>query len=196
MVLDFKQIYSDSWDVFKKNWWQLIVVTVIMAVLALIPLIGNFLQLFMYCLILNAILKSVKGEDISFSSFFNFKDVANKKVITILVVIALFGLFMQAISDAQILAGILTLAVLVLTVLIFPLFCVMLDKDLSIKETITDSFNLTKGARVDIIIFLVLNFIIAVLGVILLFVGIFVAIPIITIATVLVYIALSKKAIN
>ncbi|MBQ3835135.1 MAG: hypothetical protein II816_06440 [Elusimicrobia bacterium] len=195
MVLNFKQIYSDSWNVFKKNWWELIVVTLIMAALTFIPLIGNFLQLFMYCLILNAILKSAKGEEIKFSDFFQFKEIANTKIITILIVIALLGLFMQAISDEQILAGILTLVVLVITVLIFPLFCVMIDKNLSIKETITDSFNLTKGARFDIIIFLILNFIITVLGVILLFVGIFVAIPIVTIATVFTYIALKNKAL-
>lgn len=196
MVLNFKEIYSSSWDVFKKNWWEYVVVTIIMGLLSLIPYIGVFLQLFMYFLVLNAILKSIKGEDISFSNFFDFKEITNQKVITIFVVVSVLGLLIQSISTNAAIAIIVSLAVLVLTVLFFPLFCVMLDKDFDIKETILNSLLLTKGARFDILILVILNFIIGMLGIILLFVGVLVAIPIVTISTVFAYMSLQNKAEN
>ncbi len=196
MVLDFKQIYSDSWSTFKKNWWEYITVTIIMGLLSIIPFIGGILQLFMYFLVLNAILKSVKGEDISFSNFFKFKEITNQKVITIFVIIVIFGLLIQAMSDNTTAAIIISLATFVLTVLFFPIFCVMLDKNLDVKSTFINSFDLTKGARIDILIIMVLNFIIGILGIILLFIGIFVAIPVITISSVFTYKTLQIKAEN
>ncbi len=193
MVLNFKQIYLDSWDVFKKNWWEFIVVTIIMGLFSIIPFIGNILQLFMYILVLNAVLKVIKGETISFSSFFNFKEVCNQRVITIFVIVAILGLVLQALSTDTTAAIILSVIIFILTVLLFPLFCVMLDKDISVKEVFSNSLQLTKGARIDIIILMILDFVIGILGVILLLVGVLVAIPIITIATVQAYKSLQAK---
>lgn len=196
MVLDFKQIYSDAWAVFKKNWWEYVVVTIIMGIFSIIPFIGGFLQLFMYFLVLNAILKSVKGEQISFSSFFNFKEITNQKVMVIFVAVALIGLVMQSAATDTTAAVILSLVVLVLSIFFFPLFCVMLDKDFSIKDTITKSLQLTQGARIAILVIMILNFIIGLIGVVLLLIGVLVAIPIIAISTVLVYRSLEKLQNN
>ncbi len=196
MVLNFKQIYSDSWNLFKKNWWEYVVVTIIMGLLSLIPFIGVFLQLFMYFLVLNAILKSIKGEDISFSNFFDFKKITNQKVITIFIAVAVIGLLIQSVSTDIATALIISLAILILMVLFFPIFCVMLDKNLGIKDTIVNSLQLTKGARIDILILMILNFLIGILGVILLFVGTFIAIPIVTISTVVTYKSLQSVSEN
>ena len=81
-----------------------------------------------------------------------------------------------------------------LTLVFFPIFCVAVDKKtLSFKEMFCLSAKLTKGARTDVFVFLILGGVIFMVGSLLLLVGIFVAIPIVCIATVLFYLELDKQ---
>ena len=80
MFLDLNSIYSSSWGIFKKNWWQYVVVSFIMFILILIPL-GGILQFFVMLMMMNAILKAFRGNDINFAEFFKFKEIFNAKVI-------------------------------------------------------------------------------------------------------------------
>ncbi len=193
MVLNFKEIYSNSWDVFKKNWIEYVVTAFIMTVLLFIPYIGGLLQFLMTILVINAVLKSVKGESINFSSFFQFKDLTNQKVAVIFIIISIYTLLIQS-AGQSVAAALLSLLGFVFTILFFPLLCVMLDKDFDVKETFLYSRRLTKGALVDIVLIMIINAVIGVVGLLLFFVGIFVAMPVITISVVLTYMALDGKS--
>ncbi len=193
MTLNFADIYSNSWNIFKKNWWEFIVVSIIMFVLVLVPLgLGGIFQFFVTLLIINAILKSVKDEKISFSTFFKVQELLTPKIITIVVAIGLYTLIVQNITNVVI-VSFLTLLGFVLTIIFFPLMCVMVDKNFDVKETILYSAKLTKGVRFEIVLLMIINFIIGILGIALFFIGILVATPIITIAAVFVYLALDTK---
>jgi len=196
MSLNFSQIYSNSWDIFKKNWWEFIVVSIIMFVLVFVPLgLGGIFQFFVTLLMINAILKSIKGEKISFSSFFKVKELLNPKIITIVVAIGLYTLIVQNITSVVV-VSLLTLLGFVLTIIFFPLMCVMVDKKFDVKETILYSAKLTQGVRLEIILLMFVNFLIGIIGFALAFVGIFVATPIITISIVFAYLTLDAKLNN
>lgn len=196
MSLNFSQIYSNSWDIFKKNWWEFIVVSIIMFVLVFVPLgLGGIFQFFVTLLMINAILKSIKGEKISFSSFFKVKELLNPKIITIVVAIGLYTLIVQNITSVVV-VSLLTLLGFVLTIIFFPLMCVMVDKNFDVKETILYSAKLTQGVRLEIILLMFVNFLIGIIGFALAFVGIFVATPIITISIVFAYLTLDAKLNN
>ena len=195
MTLNLTEIYSNSWNIFKKNWWEFIVVSIIMFVLVLIPLLGGIFQFFLSLLMINAILKSIKGEKITFSSFFKVKELLNQKIITIVVAIGLYTLIVQSITSATVIS-ILMLLGFVIIIIFFPFMCVMIDKNFNIKETILYSAKLTQGVRLEIILLMVVNFLIGLIGVALLFVGIFVATPIITASIVFVYLALDSRLNN
>ena len=195
MTLNFTEIYSNSWNIFKKNWWEFIVVSIIMFVLVLIPLLGGIFQFFLSLLMINAILKSIRGEKITFSSFFKVKELLNQKIITIVVAIGLYTLIVQSITSATVIS-ILMLLGFVIIIIFFPFMCVMIDKNFNIKETILYSAKLTQGVRLEIILLMVVNFLIGLIGVALLFVGIFVATPIITASIVFVYLALDSRLNN
>lgn len=195
MTLNLTEIYSNSWNIFKKNWWEFIVVSIIMFILVLIPLLGGIFQFFLSLLMINAILKSIKGEKINFSSFFKVKELLNQKIITIVVAIGLYTLIVQSITSATVIS-ILMLLGFVIIIIFFPFMCVMIDKNFNIKETILYSEKLTRGIRLEIILLMVVNFLIGLIGVALLFVGIFAATPIITISIVFVYLALDSRLNN
>ena len=81
----------------------------------------------------------------------------------------------------------------IISIVFFPLLCVLIDKHLSVKETILYSAKLTKDLRTEIFLIMAVNFIIAVFGILLFLIGIFVAIPIVTIAIVKTYLLLDEK---
>ena len=187
MRLNLKNIYSESWNIFTRNWWEYIIVTFIMLVLLYIPF-GNILQILILCLMFNAILLFIKNGSISFSDFFKFKTVLNPTVISIIVIIGLcyFGFQILDFSAVYIIFSILG-------IILFPLFCVAIDKNLSLKNTVLYSAKLTKNIRKEILLIMIINFIIGLIGILIFFVGIFVAIPIVSIATVVIYKELEKN---
>lgn len=193
MVLDLKDVYLTSWNIFKKSWWQYVLVTLILMFCMFIPYIGSILQFFMMLLVLNASLKAIKGEDISFSSFFDLKKVFTGKTIIFIVIFAVYSFIMQLGVDNVVMSLILAVIGIAVSIIFFPIMCVIIDKDLNVKDTILHSAALTKGVRFEIIIVMILNLFIGFLGVLLLVIGVFVALPIIIATTAVVYSVLEKK---
>jgi len=193
MVLDLKDVYLTSWNIFKKSWWQYIVVTLILMLCMFIPYVGSILQFFMMLLVLNAALKAVRGEDISFSSFFDFKKVFTVKSIIFVVIFAVYSFIMQLGVDSVVISLILAVIGIAISIIFYPIMCVIIDKDLNVKDTILHAAALTKGVRFEIIIVMILNLFIGFLGVLLLIVGVFIALPVIIATTAVVYSALEKK---
>jgi len=193
MVLDLKDVYLTSWNIFKKSWWQYIVVTLILMLCMFIPYVGSILQFFMMLLVLNAALKAVRGEDISFSSFFDFKKVFTVKSIIFVVIFAVYSFIMQLGVDSVVISLILAVIGIAISIIFYPIMCVIIDKDLNVKDTILHAAALTKGVRFEIIIVMILNLFIGFLGVLLLIVGVFIALPVIIATTAVVYSSLEKK---
>lgn len=91
------------------------------------------------------------------------------------------------------LSMLLSLIGAILSIIFFPVFCVLVDKNFNIKETVSYSAKLTKDIRIEIILIMLINLVLAVAGAMLLLVGIFVAMPIGMIATVKVYTLLEQR---
>ena len=190
MFLNMKEIYLPSWETFVKNWWEYIVVTAIMFLFIFVPLLGSIIQIFMALAIINAILKVVRGGSVIFSDFFRFKEIFSLKTV---IFAAGLGVYYFVVQNAALFSTLLSLAGVVLSVIFFPLFCVLVDKKFNIKETVLYSAKLTKGIRTDILLVMLINVLICIAGAVLLFVGIFVAVPIMLIATVKVYTLLENR---
>ena len=193
MVLDLKNVYGSAWNVFKKSWWQYIIVTLILMICMFIPYIGSLLQFFFMLLVLNAALKGAREEEVSFSSFFDFKAVFTVKVLIFVVIFAVYSIIMQMGANNLTLSLILAIIGIVISVILYPIMCVIIDKDLGIKDTILHAAALTKGVRFEIIIIMILNLIIGFLGVIFLVIGVFVALPVIVASTAVVYVLLEQN---
>ncbi|MDD5021914.1 MAG: hypothetical protein PHR82_07310 [Endomicrobiaceae bacterium] len=190
MFLNLKEIYLPSWEIFLKNWWEYVVITVIMFALIFIPLAGSIAQVFIMLAMISAIIKSVRGNTIKFSDFLQFKEILNLKTSVFAIGLGFYYFLIQNVASLSML---LSLVGAVLSVIFFPVFCVLVDKNFNIKETISYSAKLTKDIRVEIILIMLVNLIIAIVGAMLLFVGVFVAMPIGMIATVKVYTILEQK---
>lgn len=191
MFLQLDSVYLSSWNVFTKNWWQYIVVSLIMALLLFIPL-GGILQFFVMLLFLNAVLKVLRGDIITFSSFLQFKEIFNTKVIVMVVILGLYAYLMQVMENPAF-ASVFGIITFILSIIFFPVLCVLIDKKFNIKETFVYSAKLTKNLRFEIFLIMLLNFVIGLIGFLLFFVGIFVAIPVITIVNAKTYLLLEEK---
>jgi len=185
-----KEIYLPAWQIFLKNWWEYIVVTIIMFLLVFIPLVGSIIQIFLILMMMNAILKSIRNGVINFSDFFQFKQIFNLKILVFALGLGLYYFLMQQVAALSI---VLSLIGAVLSVIFFPIFFVLIDKSLNIKETILYSAKLTKDIRFEIIFVLLINLLIAIAGTLLLLIGILAAMPIGVIATAKVYLMLEEK---
>lgn len=190
MFLNLKEIYLPAWQIFLKNWWEYIVVTLVMFILVFIPFVGAIIQVFVIFSIIAAMLKAVKNNQINFSDFLKFKDIFNFKTVAFAVVLGIYYLLIQRFPSVSIL---LSLAGAVLSVIFFPVFCVLIDKNFTIKDTVLYSAKLTKGIRVEIVLIMLMNLLIGIAGAFLLFVGVFVAMPVALIATVKVYTLLENR---
>ncbi len=190
MFLNLKEIYLPAWQIFLKNWWEYIVVTLVMFILVFIPFVGAIIQVFVIFSIIAAMLKAVKNNQINFSDFLKFKDIFNFKTVAFAVVLGIYYLLIQRFPSVSIL---LSLAGAVLSVIFFPVFCVVVDKNFKIKETLLYSAKLTKGIRVEIVLIMLMNLLIGIAGAFLLLVGVFVAMPVALIATVKVYTLLENR---
>ena len=87
MVLDLKNVYGSAWNIFKKSWWQYIIATLILMFCMFIPYVGSLLQFFFMLLVLNAALKGARDEEVTFSSFFDFKKVFTLKAFIFVVLL-------------------------------------------------------------------------------------------------------------
>lgn len=190
MFLNLKEIYLPAWQIFLKNWWEYIVVTLVMFILVFIPFVGAIIQIFVIFSIIAAMLKAVKNNQINFSDFLKFKDIFNFKTVAFAVVLGIYYLLIQNFPSVSML---LSLAGAVLSVIFFPVFCVLIDKNFTIKDTVLYSAKLTKGIRVEIVLIMLMNLLIGIAGAFLLFVGVFVAMPVALIATVKVYTLLENR---
>ena len=193
MVLDLKNVYGTAWNIFKKSWWQYIIVTLILMICMFIPFIGSLLQFFFMLLVLNAALKGARGEEVTFSSFFDFKTVFTMKAVIFVVIFGIYSFIMQLGANSVTLSIILAIIGIVISVVLYPIMCVIIDKDLGIKDTILHAAALTKGVRFEIIIIMILNLIIGFLGVIFLVIGVFVALPVIIASAAVVYVLLEQN---
>lgn len=190
MFLNLKEIYLPSWEIFLKNWWEYIVITIIMFALIFVPLAGSIAQIFIMLAMISAIFKAIRGNIIKFSDFLQFKEIFNLKIAVFAIGLGFYYFLIQNVASLSML---LSLVGAVLSVIFFPIFCVLIDKNFNIKETISYSAKLTKDIRVEIVLIMLINLIIAVVGAMLLFVGFFVAMPIGMIATVKVYTLLEQR---
>ena len=190
MFLNLKEIYLPAWQIFLKNWWEYIVVTLVMFILVFIPFVGAIIQVFVIFSIIAAMLKAVKNNQINFSDFLKFKDIFNFKTVAFAVVLGIYYLLIQRFPSVSIL---LSLAGAVLSVIFFPVFCVVVDKNFTIKDTVLYSAKLTKGIRGEIVLIMLMNLLIGIAGAFLLLVGVFVAMPVALIATVKVYTLLENR---
>jgi hypothetical protein len=190
MFLNLKEIYLPAWQIFLKNWGEYIVVTLVMFILVFIPFVGAIIQIFVIFSIIAAMLKAVKNNQINFSDFLKFKDIFNFKTVAFAVVLGIYYLLIQNFPSVSML---LSLAGAVLSVIFFPVFCVLIDKNFTIKDTVLYSAKLTKGIRVEIVLIMLMNLLIGIAGAFLLFVGVFVAMPVALIATVKVYTLLENR---
>ena len=190
MFLNLKEIYLPSWEIFLKNWWEYIVITVIMFALIFVPFVGSIIQVFIMLAMISAILKSVRGNVIKFSDFLQFKEIFNLKTAVFAIGLGFYYFLIQNVASLSML---LSLVGAVLSVIFFPIFCVLVDKNFSIKETISYSAKLTKDVRVEIVLILLINLIATIVGAMLLLVGVFVAMPVCMIATVKVYTLLEQR---
>jgi len=190
MFLNLKEIYLPAWQIFLKNWWEYIVVTLVMFILVFIPFVGAIIQVFVIFSIIAAMLKAVKNNQINFADFLKFKDIFNFKTVAFAVVLGIYYLLIQRFPSVSIL---LSLAGAVLSVIFFPVFCVVVDKNFTIKETLLYSAKLTKDIRGEIVLIMLMNLLIGIAGAFLLIVGVFVAMPVALIATVKVYTLLENR---
>ena len=190
MFLNLKEIYLPSWEIFLKNWWEYVVITVIMFALIFIPFVGTILQFFILLAMIRAILKPVRGSVINFSDFLQFKEILNLKTTVFAIGLGIYYMIMQNVPSLSML---LSLIGAVLSIIFFPVFCVLVDKNFNIKETVSYSAKLTKNIRVEIILIMLINLVLVVAGAMLLLVGIFVAMPIGMIATVKIYTLLEQR---
>ncbi|MDD4166342.1 MAG: hypothetical protein PHN29_04880 [Endomicrobiaceae bacterium] len=190
MFLNLKEIYLPAWQIFLKNWWEYIVVTLVRFILVFITFVVAILQVFVIFSIINAMLKAVKNNQINFSDFLKFKDIFNFKTVAFAAVLGIYYFLIQNFPSVSIL---LSLFGAVLSVIFFPVFCVLIDKNFTIKDTILYSAKLTKGVRAEIVFIMLMNLLIGIAGAFLLFVGVFVAMPVALIATVKVYTLLENR---
>ena len=184
--MNLKEIYSDSWGIFVKNWWQYVVFSIIMIAISIVPFLGPIFQTIIFLLFFSAILKSIRGENISFSDFFNLKSVFNNTGIALIVIVGCVYALLDLL-DYSLLYTILSLVYFILSIILFPIFCVAVDKDLTLKEAVLYSAKLTKNMRLEILLVMVINFIIALVGIFCFFIGILVAVPIVFIAISFIY---------
>ena len=151
MHINLKDIYLKSWNVFAVNWWKFIVYSLILVLFVSFPFISIF-QTLMVLLMFSAILKFLKESFISFSDFFNFKSVLNPTAVSVVVIIGFMQACLQIFDFPVIVYIILAILYLVLSIVLFPLFCVSIDKNLNLKEAILYSAKLTKGLRIELLI--------------------------------------------
>jgi len=195
MFFNLKDIYLKSWNVFAVNWWKFIVYSLILVLFVSFPFISIF-QTLMVLLMFSAILKFLKESFISFSDFFNFKSVLNPTAVSVVVIIGFMQACLQIFDFPVIVYIILAILYLVLSIVLFPLFCVSIDKNLNLKEAILYSAKLTKGLRIELLIITIINLFLGIIGLLFFFLGIFITLPIVLIVNVLAYIEMEKKFSN
>ena len=196
MTLNLKKIYSESWNIFKKDWGKFVLFSFIICIVTLFPILGYILQFFTTLLLINAILHATKGESLKFSTFFLIKEVLKKTSVFLLILLWIYSIISNQTLSEPIFSALLGVFSLILVVIFFPIFCVVIEKDLSLKEAFSYSANLTKKLRLEILLIIFINLLICILGAFLFLIGITIAIPIVAISTVLIYIELEKSINN
>ncbi len=128
----------------------------------------TILQLF----VIRATLMIVRGEKLEASRVMSFDNVGNYLLTAVLVAVMTF-------------VGLILCVIPGLAVMFFTMFWgyFVVDKNMSPVEAITASFNLVKNNAGAVIIFLLLSWVVTVVGFIACLVGLIVAIPVVTIAT-------------
>lgn len=193
MILNLKEIYSQSWNIFQKDWGKFIFFSIIILIVTFFPILGYILQFFTSLLLINAILHIIKGETIKFSTFFLTKEVLNKTSFLLLVLLWIYSIISYQTLREPVFSAILAVFSLILVVMFFPILCVVIEKNFSLKEALSYSAKLTKDVRLEILLIILINLLICLLGIFCFLIGIIVSIPIVSISTVLVYIELEKR---
>lgn len=190
---------EQSWELVKANFWFLIGLAFIVMLISnlagwlselvetgglitTISIISWIIQIFLSIGIINITLKLARGETA------NWGDLWTKR-----------HLFWRYIGGSILYALIVTGGLLLLIIpgviwaLKYQFFTyALVDKELSIKAALQESRRLTKGHKGNIFVLNILLTLIALLGMLLFFVGLFVALPITWLTYTLVYLKLQK----
>ena len=214
-----KEAFRNGWQKFKENWKLLVVAQVISIIISAVfnSLTENYPLVYIPTVILGVImgigmikiyLKVFDGESASikdlflhYKLFFKFilaQLVAGSVSILAFLPLALSVGLLVAINNSVvwIIGSVVILACLLFIVhislrLMFVQYLVV-DKELGPVAAVKGSFAVTKGHVMSLLGFGAMSFLVAILGVLALFVGIFVAIPVISLATVYLYREFSK----
>ncbi len=214
-----KEAFRNGWQKFKENWKLLVVAQVISIIISAVfnSLTENYPLVYIPTVILGVImgigmikiyLKVFDGESASikdlflhYKLFFKFilaQLVAGSVNILAFLPLALSVGLLVAINNSVvwIIGSVVILACLLFIVhislrLMFVQYLVV-DKELGPVSAVKGSFAITKGHVMSLLGFGAMSFLVAILGVLALFVGIFVAIPVISLATVYLYREFSK----
>lgn len=132
---------------------------------------------------MKAAILHMRGEDIDFNSFFQIKlmNIIHYVIATILSsILTMIGLIFLIIPGIHI--GLR----LVLT------SCLIIDKNINFVDAIEESWNITKGKTIDLFLWSLLAFIIILLGLLALVLGLFIAMPVVSIAFAYMYVKITN----
>ncbi|MDO8515519.1 MAG: hypothetical protein Q7S14_03390 [bacterium] len=214
-----KEAFKNGWQKFKENWKLLVVVQIISIILSAIfnSLTENYPLVIIPTVILGVImgigitkiyLKVFDGESASIKDLFLhyklfLKFIFAQFVSGLVGIVAVIPLILATLlpvlinNNMTLIVGlVLGSAGLVFLIhvsirLMFVQYLVV-DKQLGPVAAVKGSFAVTKGHVLSLLGFGVVSFLVVILGVLALFVGLFVAIPVISLATVFVYREFSK----
>ncbi len=191
----FKNLLKDAWVIYKKNWLNLTLMLIILGIVSTIfnpknidnstlALIGYFIEAYLSIGYIQYLLKLARGEDAKFKDLFygvqSFGHFVKIILVSILASLAIgFGLILFIIPGV-----IIALAFFAARYLIIE------DKNLGIIEALETSWKMTKGYRWKIFLVIFLLAILNALGILALFLGLFITIPLSSLVAVKLYLQL------
>lgn len=191
--MEKKIVYSDifrgAWKGLKSQFWLLVGLfigfTIIYSLLfiftvpvkgeavAISGIVVGILSLFLYCLFLMGYLKNclqtLDGEEPQFSAYGQ----VSRKLLSFLIAYIIYGVIVAIGMALLIIPGIY----LALRLQFF--YASMVDENTGIAESFKRSWNITKGYSLELFILMLIMILICFIGQIALFVGVFVAVPLI-----------------
>lgn len=146
--------------------------------------IANVLYIYLVLGFTKAVISHMRGEDIEFNSFFNvnFMNLVHYFIAMLLTgVLVVIGMIFLIIPGIHIGLRLLFTSYLIV------------DKNLNFVDAIDQSWNMTKGKTMDLFFWVLIAFCIALLGLIALVFGLFIALPVISLALAYLYVKLSGE---
>ncbi len=216
MKLSLKEILKESWKQTKLNYKFLIPLFLLVLALSfalnlevddmfsLYGIVSLLISPIIYFVITNSSLKISRGQKVGFKDLFSgFTQKTYTSFLTIGIVVSLatvvlLGVTLSLMSFNYIIGGLLSLVIIIfltiyfLGVIFFPYYR-LLDKGGSFWIAIKDSVKISKGNRLFLIKFIIVTFLINLLGIIAFGVGLLFTLPLSSIALSHVYDKLKVK---